>query len=718
MSKKQKLLFKKCEFEFKKLENQIIKILKKSNYKILNYKQIISYLDDSLYLGKEEVLKEVLDKMCSMKIIKNIGNFRFFLESDSCIITGILNFNISGNAYLVTDIVEEQIFIAAKNTLNALPRDIVKVNCFKFSSSKKCLEGKVIEVITRHKIQFVGKFEKKEQNSYGFVILYNNKFHVDFFIAKQFMGKAKSGEVVLIEFLKWDKNSISPQAKIIKVLGIPGSHNVEIQAIITDYGLSEVFPKEVESEADKIDTTLLNEEILKRKDIRSVCTFTIDPKDAKDFDDALSIRKLSNGNYEIGVHIADVSYYVKSNSLIDREAYQRGTSIYLIDRVIPMLPEKLSNNICSLRPYEDKLTFSVFFYLDQNFNIINYCFEKTVINSNKRFTYEEVQDIIEGKNSELKEEILILNNIAKKLKLQRLSNGAIAFDKVEVKFNLNSENNPISVYFKNSRDSNYLIEEFMLLANNKVSEFVGLNKNIYQSDKTYIYRIHDDPDIDKLIYLKQFVKIFGYELNLENPDKISFSLNMLLLHAKGKPEEGIIETLAMRAMSKAKYSTKNIGHYGLACKYYTHFTSPIRRYSDLIAHRLLKNYLSGEKSIELSNIEEQAQHCSSRERLAADAERDSIKYIQVKFMKQHERKIFNGIISGITEWGIYVEIIDNQCEGLIRLKNIKDDNYVFDPKNYCVFGEKFGRIYQLGQKVKIKVIRVNLEKKQLDFILV
>lgn len=716
MSKKQKLLFKKFQFQFKNIEDQIINFFKKSKYNILTYKQIISYLN--LSSSQEELVKKVLENMCYVKILKNIGCSRFFLQNSSCIFTGILHFNVTGNAYLITNISEYQIFISSKNTLNALPNDIVKVNCFRFSVPKHRLEAKVLEVIKRVKIEFVGKFEKKQKNSYGFVVLYNKKFHVDFFISQQFIGKAKNGDIVLIEFFSWEKDNTAPQAKIIKVLGKSGDHNVEIQSIISDYGLSERFSKEVEKEANEIETSMMNSEILKRKDMRSVCTFTIDPKDAKDFDDALSIRKLPNESYEIGVHIADVSYYVRPNSLIDREAYKRGTSIYLIDRVIPMLPEKLSNNICSLRPYEDKFTFSVVFKLDNNFDIINYWFGKTIIHSNKRFTYEDVQEIIEGKDSEFKNEILTLNKIAKKLKLQRFNNGAIAFDKVEVKFNLNSYNEPISVYFNHSKESHYLIEEFMLLANNKVSEFVSLNNKFKKLNKTYIYRVHDDPDIDKLCYLKEFVKIFGYELNLENPEKIPYSLNMLLINIKNQPEKGIIQTLAMRAMSKAKYSTKNIGHYGLACKYYTHFTSPIRRYSDLIAHRLLENYLIGGKSIEFSNIEQQAQHCSIRERLATDAERDSIKYMQVKFMKKYLGKVFTGIISGITEWGMYVEIIDNQCEGLIRLKNIKDDNYHFNSKNYSFFGEKSGNIYRLGQKVKIKVARVNLQRKQLDFILV
>lgn len=720
MSKKQTLLFKKYEFELKNLEKNIIKVFQKSQYKILNCCQIISCLDDSLYLGKKELVIQSLNKLSRMRVIQNIGDSKFFLENYTCIVTGILDFNIFGNAYLKTNVLDNQIFISSKNTLNALPNDLVKVSYDKFSIAKKCLEGKVIQVIKRRKTQFVGKFEKKENNSYGFVILYNHKFHVDFFIAKKFIGEAKSGEIVLIEFLRWDKNSMSPQAKIIKVLGPPGSHNVEMQAIMSDYGLFQDFPEAVEKEANKIDQKIIDKEVLRRKDMRSVSTFTIDPIDAKDFDDALSIRKLFNENYEIGVHIADVSYYVKPNSMIDREAYKRGTSIYLVDRVIPMLPKILSNNICSLLPNEDKLTFSVIFEFDiKNCNIINYWFGKTVIHSNKRFTYEDVQKIIDGDSSEFKEEILILNHIAKKLKLQRLSRGALFFNKLEVKFNLNLNNDPINIYFKSLKDSNYLIEEFMLLANNKVSEFISLNKqNIQQLNKTYIYRIHDDPDMGKLIYLKQFVKIFGYELNLENPHKIPHALNMLLSQVKGTTEEGIIETLVMRSMSKAKYSTKNIGHYGLACKYYTHFTSPIRRYSDLIAHRLLHSYLTKDKSIKLNIIEEQAQHCSLTERLASDAERESIKYMQIKFMQKYEGAIFNGIISGITEWGIYVEIIDNQCEGLVRLKNIKDDNYIFDSKHYSIFGKKFGRIYRLGQKVKIKVIRVNLEKKQLDFLLI
>ncbi|MCB9201765.1 MAG: ribonuclease R [Flavobacteriales bacterium] len=706
----------KHDSKLNELKKLILKVFKARDYKQLNYKQIAAALDYRNPRQRELVL-QCLHKMTSEGIITDLGKGKFQLEVNETEVVGIMDFNQSGNAYLISGELENDIFISSKNTGKAFHNDTVKV-VYQNIKGKRRLEGKVVEVIKRSKTKFVGKFEKSENTSYGFVVVDNERFHVDFFIPKTSLKDAKDGQIVLMEFVDWEEGSNSPAGKILEVLGEPGDNEAEIHAILADYGLPYKFPEEIENDANQIDIRISEEEISKRRDMRSITTFTIDPKDAKDFDDALSFQKLENGNYEVGIHIADVSHYVKPNSLLDREAYERATSVYLVDRVVPMLPEILSNNVCSLRPNEDKLTFSAVFELDKNGKIHNQWFGRTVIHSDKRLTYEQAQEIIEGNEGNLKDEILILDSIAKKLRKERLKKGAIAFDKVEVKFNLNEEKEPVGVYFKISKDANHLIEEYMLLANKKVSEFVSLDKKGKPSDKTYIYRIHDDPDPEKLLNLKQFVKTFGYNLELDNQKKIATSLNSLLSDVKGKGEEGMIETLAMRSMSKAKYSTENIGHYGLSFDYYSHFTSPIRRYPDVIAHRLLQHYLDGGKSVDAESIENQANHCSSCERLASDAERDSIKYMQVKFMQSYEGESFDGVISGVTDWGIYVEIIENHCEGLVRLKSITDDDYKYDAKNYAIVGQRTGNTYQLGDSVKIKVVRANLEKKQLDFELV
>ena len=564
------------------------------------------------------------------------------------------------------------------------------------------------------------------QKNFAFVSTANPKMYPDIFISKDKLSEAENGDVVLVHIEDWPTRADSPFGKVIKVLGKPGQHDTEIHAILAEYGLPAEFPIDVEAYAQKIDTTIQENEIKNRRDMRDVLTFTIDPKDAKDFDDALSFQVLENGNFEIGIHIADVSFYLKEGTILDDEAYQRATSVYLVDRVVPMLPEVLSNFACSLRPNEEKYTFSAIFEISKDAQVVNQWFGRTVIHSNQRFSYEEAQQIIETKKNTIPESISItgstyevsdeivaatlkLDELAKILRKKRMINGAISFDKVEVKFNLNTNHEPVGVFFKISKDANHLIEEFMLLANKKVAEFIGKQK------KTFIYRIHDEPNIDKLISLQTIIAKFGYKINLKSKDEISKSLNSLLNDVVGKKEQNMIDTLAIRTMSKAKYSTDNIGHYGLAFDYYSHFTSPIRRYPDVMVHRLLQHYLDGGKSADEEVFETKCLHSSTMEGLATNAERDSIKYMQVRYMQDHRDQEFLGVISGVTEWGIFVEIIENKCEGMVRIREIKEDYYTFDEKQYALVGATTQNLLQLGDEIYVKVKNADLVKKQLDF---
>ena len=719
MSKKPKKFGKKS----KTFSEKIFKILSKSPNKPFNYKQIAAILEVDDTKSRNEIIKD-LKILAAQKVIIETEPGKYLVKaSGQEVYEGIVDMTSRKTGYFVCDELEHDVFIPFMNLNHALDGDKVKVYIYNKRSSRKP-EAEVIEIIERAKTEFVGVIDI--QKNFGFVTTANAKMYTDIFVPKNKLNDAQHGDVVLVKLEDWPKKADSPFGSVIKVLGKPGEHDTEIHAILAEYGLPYDFPVEVDAFANKIDTSITQEEIAKRRDMRDVLTFTIDPKDAKDFDDALSFQVLENGNYEIGVHIADVSHYVKEGTILDDEAYKRATSVYLVDRVVPMLPEVLSNFACSLRPHEEKYTFSAIFQLNQKAEVVDSWFGRTVIYSDQRFSYEEAQYIIETKSNTIPAEIsltgnefkasdavtqatLKLDELAKILRRKRMTAGAISFDKVEVKFNLNEADEPTGVYFKISKDANHLIEEFMLLANRKVAEFIGKQK------KTFVYRIHDEPNEDKLIGLQSVISKFGYSLNFKSKDTISKSLNSLLEEVNGKKEQNLVDTLAIRAMSKARYSTQNIGHYGLAFDYYSHFTSPIRRYPDVMAHRLLQHYLDGGKTVNEDDYEEKCEHSSDMELLAANAERDSVKYMQVKYMEDKKDIEFLGVISGVTEWGIYVEIIENKCEGMVRIREIKEDYYVFDEKQYAYVGEMYKGMLQLGDEVYVKVKNADLVKKQLDY---
>ncbi|SHL96084.1 RNAse R [Flavobacterium pectinovorum] len=707
----------------KDFSSKIVKILSQSPNKAFNYKQIGAKLELDDTKSRNQIIKDLKILAASKKIIETEpGKYLVKVESQDYY-EGTIDMTSRKTAYFICPDFTEDVFIPTNNLNRALDKDKVKVYVYNRRKGKRP-EGEVIEVIERNKTEFVGVIDI--QANFAFVSTANPKMYTDIFIPKDKIGEAENGDVVLVTIEDWPKRADSPFGSVIRVLGKPGEHNTEIHAILAEYGLPADFPVEVEVYAQKIDTSIQESEIAKRRDMRDTLTFTIDPKDAKDFDDALSFKKLENGNYEIGIHIADVSYYLEEGTILDDEAYQRATSVYLVDRVVPMLPEVLSNFACSLRPNEEKYTFSAIFEVSENAQVINQWFGRTVIYSDQRFAYEEAQYIIETKDStipvdvsitgesytvsdEIKNATLKLDELAKILRKKRMANGAISFDKVEVKFNLDAEGEPEGVYFKVSKDANHLIEEFMLLANRKVAEYIGKQK------KTFVYRIHDEPNEDKLIAMQTVIAKFGYKIDFRNKGDISKSLNALMEEVNGKKEQNLIDTLAIRSMSKAKYSTDNIGHYGLAFDYYSHFTSPIRRYPDVMVHRLLQYYLNNGASVDDEVYETKCLHCSNMESLATNAERDSIKYMQVKYMQDHQDEEFLGVISGVTEWGIYVEIVSNKCEGMVRIREIKDDYYTFDEKQYALVGATSNSILQLGDEIYVKVKNADLVKKQLDF---
>lgn len=707
----------------KDYSEKILKILSKESNKEFNYKQIAAKLELDDTQSRNAIIKDLQLLASQKKIIETQPGHYLIKAASEDYYEGIIDMTSRKTAYFVCEDFEEDVFIPTNNLNHALDGDRAKVYVYNRRTGKRA-EGEVIEIIERKKTDFVGVIDI--QKNFAFVTTTNAKMYTDIFIPKDKIGEAQQGDVVIAKIEDWPKRADSPFGAVIKVLGKPGDHDTEIHAILAEYGLPYDFPIEVEIFAQKIDTSIQESEIANRRDMRDTLTFTIDPKDAKDFDDALSFKKLDNGNYEIGIHIADVSYYLEEGTILDEEAYKRATSVYLVDRVVPMLPEVLSNFACSLRPNEEKYTFSAVFEISEKAEVINQWFGRTVIYSDQRFAYEEAQYIIETNDNTIPDEIshtgksyvvnddvvqatLKMNALSKIFRKARMNDGAISFDKVEVKFNLDDKGEPTGVYFKVSKDANHLIEEFMLLANKKVAEFIGKQK------KTFVYRIHEEPNEDKLLNLQTVISKFGYSINLKSKQDISKSLNTLLQDVVGKKEQNLIDTLTIRSMSKAKYSTQNIGHYGLAFDYYSHFTSPIRRYPDVMAHRLLQHYIDGGKSVSEEVYEEKCTHSSSMEYLATSAERDSIKYMQVKYMQDHKDQEFLGVISGVTEWGIFVEIIENKCEGMCRIREIKDDYYTFDDKQYALVGAVTKNILQLGDEVYVKVKNADLVKKQLDF---
>lgn len=724
------------------LTNTILSILKKDRNATFNYKQIAAKLGVNDASSRNQIIKK-LQQLKAKQEIEEVDRGKFKAIVNAEYHTGILDLASKGNGYIICDDFEEDVFIASNNINKALNGDEVEFYAYKRRHRGK-QEGEITNIIKRAKTEYVGTIQIHDKKNFAFVVADSNKMYTDIFVPINKTLKAEDGDKVLVSLEEWPEKADSPNGKVIQVLGKPGEHSTEIHAILAEYGLPSEFPHEVEEFANKIDTSIKAEEIAKRRDMRKDLTFTIDPKDAKDFDDALSFEVLDNGLYEIGIHIADVSHYLQPGTVLDDEAYERATSIYLVDRVVPMLPEILSNGACSLRPHEEKYTFSAVFQMNDKCEIKNEWFGRTVTYSDARFAYEEAQAIIEN-NAKLndvevlkhKEKIdttipsevsltgeeyqtsvevaqatIKMNQLARKMRNARMRDGAISFDKVEVKFDLDEEANPVGVFFKTSKDANKMIEEFMLLANRKVSEFIGKQK------KTFIYRVHDEPDEAKLAQLQTVVSRFGHKLNFKDKGSISSSLNNLLKDVVGKKEQNLVDTLTIRTMSKAEYTTHNIGHYGLAFDYYSHFTSPIRRYPDIMAHRLLQLYLDGEKSANEEIYEERCKHSSNMEYLATKAERDSIKYMQIRFMQDHENEEFVGVISGVTDWGIYIEIISNKCEGMVSVRDMKDDHYQFDKDQYAMVGNKTGTMYQLGDEVVVKVKNADLTKKHLDFYMV
>lgn len=690
---------------------EILAILSKNPQQTFNYKQVAKRLNITDEHNKK-LISGILNELSKKSTIQEVYQGKFKSKTASRgYITGTVDLTRMGYGFISTEDLDEDVFVSARNLKTALHGDKVKVLlCAKRKGARP--EGEVVEIIERSRTTFVGTVEIMP--NFAFLIPDNKNMPFDLFIPSAKLNGAKQGQKAVARVTDWNSKSKNPVAEIINVLGDPGLYETEMHAILAEFELPYEFTEEVEKDAEKISAVITDKDIKGRRDFRNVPTFTVDPEDAKDFDDALSLRKLENGNWEAGVHIADVTHYVRPESLTEEEAKQRATSVYLVDRVVPMLPERLSNQICSLNPDEDKLTYSAVFELNDKAEVLNEWFGRTIIRSDHRFSYNQAQQIIDTEEGDMNEQILPLHRLAQQLRTKRMVAGAFSFEKVEVQFELDKEGKPLGIHFRDMGTSNQLIEEFMLLANKRVAEFVGKKLR----GKTFVYRIHDKPDPEKIENFSTFITRFGYNLDKDSKVSLPIAMNRLIHEVEGKKEQNIIETLALRSMAKAVYSTKNIGHYGLAFKYYTHFTSPIRRYPDMMVHRLLTAYLNRENIESQDKYEKLCDHSSKMEKLATDAERASVKYKQVEYMSDKTGKVFEGIISGVTEWGIFVEIIENQCEGMVSVRELDDDYYEYDEENYCLKGRSKGKIYMLGDKVNVEVVKADLQKKQLDYKLV
>ena len=718
----------KAKNKYRHIEKKMLSFFRENPGKEYNYKQIAAELNLRDTRRRNELIKFLNLNVASKQLLSPSRGMYALVETKKQYNQGILDVTSSGRGFVICEELEQDISIPKNGINKAFNGDLVEVYCYKRKKNGS-LEGEIVNIIERKKTTFVGTLQIDK--NYAFVLTRGARMYTDFFIdKKQITPDYNDGDKVLVRFDEWPKRAESPFGTLIENFGPPGETATEMHAILSDYGLPLRFPEEVEAAAAEIDQRITAEEIKKRRDFREVLTFTIDPKTAKDFDDALSFEILGEDLYEVGIHIADVSYYVQPGSILDQEALDRATSVYLVDRVVPMLPEVLSNGVCSLRPHEEKYTFSAVFQINGKGEIKKEWFGRTVIYSDHRFAYEEAQDMIETQTPIVSEKhslrngsytiddatfnaVITLDKIARNLRKDRMKSGALSFDRVEVNFNLKEDNTPESVFFKTSKDANKLIEEFMLLTNKQVARFAG------KRDKPLpmVYRIHDEPDPEKLNNLQTVVAGFGYQLNLKTK-KISQSINELLLDTQGKQEQNMIDTLTIRCMSKAEYTTQNIGHYGLAFDYYAHFTSPIRRYPDVMVHRLLAQHLNKEKWTSIDQLEEASTHSSQREQLATKAERDSIKFMQIKFMENHIGEEFAGVISGVTDRGIYVEIIENKCEGMVRIKDVPGDYFFFDDRNHALVGERTKKIYQLGDTVTVTVAKADLIKRHLDFTMV